>query len=250
MILARITKALKDQNWLAVSIEFIIVIAGVVIGFQVTGWNADRAERVIIAQQLREVREDVAADIVALDITREASLWRLAAAEYILTGLDDSDRLPGMLLVFDIPVDRELLPEVSPDDHPTLLARVNLVRGITGQRTGYESLINGGNLRLIEDSDLRAAIQRYYAGYADLESNLGIFREIRAHAIPVLYRHGFSLFSEQDLATVLEAGRADPEFVAYLRTGAELAVAQIGITVQRQAEARALLDHINAELAP
>ncbi|MFT6662771.1 MAG: hypothetical protein ACJA0K_002784, partial [Maricaulis maris] len=45
MILARITKALRDQNWLAVSLEFIIVIAGVVVGFQVSAWNEARQER-------------------------------------------------------------------------------------------------------------------------------------------------------------------------------------------------------------
>ncbi|MFT6541804.1 MAG: hypothetical protein ACJAU5_000882, partial [Maricaulis maris] len=36
MILSRIARALKDQSWLAVGIEFVIVILGVVIGFQVT----------------------------------------------------------------------------------------------------------------------------------------------------------------------------------------------------------------------
>ena len=45
MILARIAKALKDQNWLAVAIEFVIVILGVVIGFQITSWNTERAVR-------------------------------------------------------------------------------------------------------------------------------------------------------------------------------------------------------------
>ncbi|GJL97865.1 MAG: hypothetical protein DHS20C06_16820 [Hyphobacterium sp.] len=44
MILARITRAIREQNWFAVALEFIIVIAGVVIGFQVTAWNAERAE--------------------------------------------------------------------------------------------------------------------------------------------------------------------------------------------------------------
>jgi len=36
MILARITKAIREQNWFAVVLEFVIVIAGVAIGFQVT----------------------------------------------------------------------------------------------------------------------------------------------------------------------------------------------------------------------
>ena len=45
MILQNISKAIREQNWFAVFLEFVIVIAGVVIGFQVTAWNAERAER-------------------------------------------------------------------------------------------------------------------------------------------------------------------------------------------------------------
>jgi len=36
MILSRISRAVREQNWFAVVLEFVIVIAGVVIGFQVT----------------------------------------------------------------------------------------------------------------------------------------------------------------------------------------------------------------------
>jgi len=37
--LRRITKALRQQNWVAVGIELLIVVVGVVIGFQVTAWT-------------------------------------------------------------------------------------------------------------------------------------------------------------------------------------------------------------------
>ncbi len=45
MILSRLTHALREQNWLAVGIEFIIVEAGVVIGFQISAWNEARQTR-------------------------------------------------------------------------------------------------------------------------------------------------------------------------------------------------------------
>ena len=35
MILQNISKAIREQNWFAVVFEFVIVIAGVVIGFQI-----------------------------------------------------------------------------------------------------------------------------------------------------------------------------------------------------------------------
>jgi len=249
MILARITHAIRTQNWFAVVLEFVIVIAGVVIGFQVTEWNAERADRAIIADQLGEVREDLIEDIASLEITRDASLWRFTAAEFILEQAAVSDSLPDLVQVFAYPLDRGQLPIVSLEDHPTLLARVNLIRGITGQRTGYESLVSAGNIRLIQNRELRVAIQRYYAGYEDLQNNLTIFREIRAPAIPVLYRHGFSMFSEQELDRVLEAVRSDAELMAYIHTARELAMAQSGIVIDRDEQAAALLELIEAELA-
>jgi len=42
MILARLSSAIRAQNWFAVVLEFVIVIAGVVIGFQITARNAER----------------------------------------------------------------------------------------------------------------------------------------------------------------------------------------------------------------
>jgi hypothetical protein len=45
MILRRITKHAKDQNWFAVALDFFIVVVGVFIGIQVSNWNAGSIER-------------------------------------------------------------------------------------------------------------------------------------------------------------------------------------------------------------
>ena len=45
MLLRRITQHVKEQNWFAVGIDFVIVVVGVFIGIQVANWNESRAER-------------------------------------------------------------------------------------------------------------------------------------------------------------------------------------------------------------
>ena len=45
MLLRRITKHVKDQNWFAVGIDFFIVVVGVFMGLQVSNWNDARQER-------------------------------------------------------------------------------------------------------------------------------------------------------------------------------------------------------------
>jgi hypothetical protein len=45
MLLRRVTKHVRDQNWFAVFIDFFIVVFGVYAGFQVTEWSAERNSR-------------------------------------------------------------------------------------------------------------------------------------------------------------------------------------------------------------
>jgi hypothetical protein len=45
MILTSLTRAMREQNYYAVVLEFLIVVAGVVIGFQITAWSESRTER-------------------------------------------------------------------------------------------------------------------------------------------------------------------------------------------------------------
>ncbi len=42
MILRRFAEALKQQNWTAIAIEFVLLVLGVFLGIQVSNWNAER----------------------------------------------------------------------------------------------------------------------------------------------------------------------------------------------------------------
>jgi hypothetical protein len=53
MILRRLTANLKAQNWTAIAIEFVIVVAGVFVGTQVSNWNDDRKQKAETVQVLR-----------------------------------------------------------------------------------------------------------------------------------------------------------------------------------------------------
>ena len=65
MILARLSAAIRTQNWFAVALEFVIVIAGVVIGFQVTAWNAARQESIVERDTLVRLHQDIASSRTA-----------------------------------------------------------------------------------------------------------------------------------------------------------------------------------------
>jgi|GEM_PF-1483000 len=63
MILRRLTKHVKDQNWFAVGLDFLIVVFGVFIGLQVSNWNAASTERAIERQLLSQIQDDVLAAV-------------------------------------------------------------------------------------------------------------------------------------------------------------------------------------------
>ena len=45
MILRRVMEHVRTQNWLAVGIDFVIVVVGVFVGIQLGNWNEEAAAR-------------------------------------------------------------------------------------------------------------------------------------------------------------------------------------------------------------
>ena len=67
MILRRITKHVKDQNWFAVGLDFLIVIMGILIAFQVTNWNEGRANRAEYLQALDRLETEIADNLAVME---------------------------------------------------------------------------------------------------------------------------------------------------------------------------------------
>ena len=63
MLLRKVTQHVKNQNWFAVFIDFIIVVVGVFIGIQVANWNDDRAVFKKETQALVALKKEILASI-------------------------------------------------------------------------------------------------------------------------------------------------------------------------------------------
>jgi hypothetical protein len=46
MIFRRLAQHLREQNWTAIFIEFVLLVVGVFLGIQVANWNQARIDRV------------------------------------------------------------------------------------------------------------------------------------------------------------------------------------------------------------
>lgn len=58
-MLKRISAQAARQDWFAVAVEFIILVAGVFLGIQVSNWNQDRLDRA----EGREYRQRLISDL-------------------------------------------------------------------------------------------------------------------------------------------------------------------------------------------
>ncbi len=72
MILRRVIAHVKNQEWTAIGIDFLIVVTGVFIGIQVSNWNAAQAENARERLLLGELRTELAESIEQLRIKQSA----------------------------------------------------------------------------------------------------------------------------------------------------------------------------------
>ena len=73
MILANLTQAIREQNWFAVVVEFLIVIAGVVIGFQISQMANVRSEQSRLNAELVALSEEMTVNLDRLGYFLERS---------------------------------------------------------------------------------------------------------------------------------------------------------------------------------
>ncbi|MCR9129126.1 MAG: hypothetical protein NXI12_06365 [Alphaproteobacteria bacterium] len=143
MILSRLSKSIREQNYYAVALEFVIVIAGVVIGFQIQGWNEARGERAREAAYLQRLH----IEIEELVITREGRVARRERTKADL--VEFVDMLEG----------RSAAP--PGDAHCNAIGRSFIVSYPTDSIAVIDEILSVGALDTIRSSEVRAAVSNY-----------------------------------------------------------------------------------------
>ncbi|GAA0852364.1 DUF6090 family protein [Aliiglaciecola litoralis] len=176
MLLRSITNHIKEQNWLAVLIDFMIVVVGVFIGIQVANWNESLAENELSNRYMEQLTRDIRADIIDINTSYKTSQWRLAALSVLLEKSDIA-----LVNTFYNPEREVSFPAVSieEDSIQYLINASTYTRFLDDDRPAYISLVNSGNARLIGKLKPWPCIQSYYAQYKEVrlfEERLLLFR--------------------------------------------------------------------------
>jgi hypothetical protein len=141
MILRRVIEHVRDRNWFAVGIDFLIVVTGVFIGIQVVNWNDARREQQVLAASLENLAQEIS----------NTAWHRTDQIEWM------KHVLAGLGLMLEALDGRELTTEEWGQVHVSLASSASLPHDPGRYETLYE-LQGTGMLRKLPSRDLRAAL--------------------------------------------------------------------------------------------
>ena len=161
MLLRRITKHVKDQNWFAVGIDFAIVVFGVFIGTQVGNWNAQRLtdDRAVIFTErlLSDLREEAWAYEHLVEYNRDV----LVNAERTVDALSGRTSL-------------------NPETFLIAAYRATQYKFLERRRATYDELLSTGEINIIRDTNIRqTAVMVFTDTVPDLVMDEGHDSEFR-----------------------------------------------------------------------
>lgn len=159
MLLRRVIEHVRDQNWTAVVLDFVIVVVGIFVGLQVAEWNERRQLRerelnymVRLQEDVAQMQGDLATIMARGDGRREATLRAFRALEACDEGI------------------------ATADDFQRTFAEYQNQRSATIVRRTYEEMLSSGALAAMDDRMLSGGIAGVFGG---LESYARFIHAIR-----------------------------------------------------------------------
>ncbi len=144
MILRRFSEALKEQNWTAIVIEFVLLVVGVFLGIQVANWNTER-----------ETKQKAAVFTERLKVDLRAESWRYQFLLEYYRDVRDATEAAADALSGKAPLSNE--------DFLINAYRATQYKQGASTRATYDELISTGNIGLIEDQKLLNLAVRAYS---------------------------------------------------------------------------------------
>jgi hypothetical protein len=144
MILRRFSQSLKDQNWTAITVEFVLLVAGVFLGIQAANWNEARETNRRSDDFTRRLTSDL-----------QVEAWNFE----MLVGYYGQVQANARRTVDALSGSRVL------SDEQLLVAAFRATQYVdnTRQRATYDELTSTGELALIRDGALRKLAMDLYA---------------------------------------------------------------------------------------
>ena len=247
MILRSITRHVREQNWVAVALDFVIVVLGILLAFQITEWSADRQQRIAEGRYLAELARDLHADIDELRGGREQSLWRLKIGESILKAVDADFQHPAFF-----PMPNEALLADPAEDRSEfsghMFAALTTTFILIGVDYTFDELVQSGNLGVLSNRTLVNRLATYYGRHNRRRIEFDIAREQVSPRLAYLRDSGRGMSDRATLDDAVALAASDPRFLGFVKMTHFLALWQHTQIQPLLADAEATLLAVQREI--
>ncbi len=176
MILRRLSLSLKQQNWTAIWIEFVLLVVGVFLGIQVSNWNQERETKQKAAVFTERLKADLRVEDWSYQFILAYNREVLANANRAVAALEGKATLS----------DEALLVSAY---------RATQYRNRNRRGSTYDELVSTGAIGLIQDQSLRDTAIRLY--------NLTVFDSLTREGMQSRYREAFRMSVPNDVQRAL-----------------------------------------------
>ena len=178
MILRRLAEHLREQNWTAITIEFVLLVVGVFLGIQVANWNEDRQDRHSEQEYLDRLRRELIEILPQARATQTELAVRskqIEALRAFLASGEGGDALG--------------------EEHCIGAGRSHIYAATIYYPPTIKELIATGRILLIRDPQIKEAILSFDQAHEDLSqlrTDIQIDRRVLARHYPELIDSGMS----------------------------------------------------------
>ena len=213
MLLHRVVEHVRAQDWTAVGIDFVIVVAGVFVGLQAQQWAETQADRKRESEYLLALVKDVHEDVAHIEKALNVERTRMSALDHLLretTGEalpDGFNSARGRVIV-------EPFPPYAKDDPYDTAYTLFIYDSMVAHRAAYETIINTGGLELIRDATLLREIQDYYASVDLINHFEELMEAARDRFVEAQRQAGISPVDRRPMYELVEFFKADAAMTA------------------------------------
>ncbi|RFB05843.1 DUF6090 family protein [Parvularcula marina] len=242
MLLRRVMKHVRTHNWAAVFLDFIIVVAGILIAFQITNWNEARHDRRDERRYLAELAVNLEADLSQARAGQTLSLQRLATAEAILAEAAPELDRP----TFFAPIDRDLPSNGAFDDYP--YANLTAYFFMVSSNSTFEELIQTGRIGVISNRSLVKDLTGYYDRMDRQRGDDNILLNQAEGMLDWTRENGVGMADRASLSETVDLAKTDKSFLGFVKMASFLSYWQYDRLTGIEKDAETLLTAVQAEM--
>jgi hypothetical protein len=180
MLLRRVIEHVREQNWTAIGIDFVIVVVGVFVGIQVANWNASLADERLGRAYASRLEADLEADLA----------WQRSLAAYYQAVLGSVESANALLAD----------PQSDAQQLVVNLYRASEINYRAPSRATWDEIVSSGHTALLQREVARSA-----ADYFALDAARNVLDILNNSA----YRHRVRALIPLDVQKALRSGCSD-----------------------------------------